>query len=276
MKKAFIALLATILGTFGYAVVDKTIEQRVTTLESQVSSQEEVIESLHGLGNYTHQYSKAETNTTSTTTKIYTTRIEPTYVTNATTSKTYTTSTTSGTTTAVNMDNVVFRNVSNQTKFMFRIYSNGEIRYVRTGMGDYYATTKKAATQLPSEYKEYFAYITNSSASIRYEESTKLYTYYDNNYDIQTSLKEVNTYYTTITVKGKTDPVFAGKKIAMDTGVGRWSSDDYFDSYMECYSENGSVISSDGSFEITYIYKSNYLSGEEICYEINSLNIYWF
>lgn len=43
MKKFFVSLMALILGTTGYAVVDKTIETRVETLESQVSElQEEV------------------------------------------------------------------------------------------------------------------------------------------------------------------------------------------------------------------------------------------
>ncbi len=37
MKKFFVSIMALILGTTGYAVVDKTIETRVETLESQVS-----------------------------------------------------------------------------------------------------------------------------------------------------------------------------------------------------------------------------------------------
>ncbi|MCR5523472.1 MAG: hypothetical protein K6F64_07535 [Clostridia bacterium] len=52
MKKAFAALLATIVGLFGYQIVDKTLEERVTGLEQQVSSQQEEIESLHGIGKY--------------------------------------------------------------------------------------------------------------------------------------------------------------------------------------------------------------------------------
>lgn len=52
MKKAIIALLTTILAAFGYVVVDKTTDSRLATLESQVSSQQEVIESLHYIGKY--------------------------------------------------------------------------------------------------------------------------------------------------------------------------------------------------------------------------------
>ncbi|MBE6784176.1 MAG: hypothetical protein E7536_09235 [Ruminococcaceae bacterium] len=43
MKKFFVSLMALILGTTGYAVVDKTIEDRVATLESQVSELQEKI-----------------------------------------------------------------------------------------------------------------------------------------------------------------------------------------------------------------------------------------
>ncbi len=46
MKKFFVSLMALILGTTGYAVVDKTIETRVETLESQVSELQEDVSVL--------------------------------------------------------------------------------------------------------------------------------------------------------------------------------------------------------------------------------------
>ena len=52
MKKALAALLASLVGLFGYQIVDKALEDRVADLEQQVSSQQEEIESLHGIGRY--------------------------------------------------------------------------------------------------------------------------------------------------------------------------------------------------------------------------------
>ncbi len=52
MKKAIAALLASIVGLFGYQIVDKALDERVANLEQQVSSQQEEIESLHGIGRY--------------------------------------------------------------------------------------------------------------------------------------------------------------------------------------------------------------------------------
>lgn len=46
MKKFFVSLIALILGTTGYVVVDETIETRVETLESQVSELNEEVSVL--------------------------------------------------------------------------------------------------------------------------------------------------------------------------------------------------------------------------------------
>lgn len=46
MKKFLIGILTLILGMSGYAIVDKTIEDRVETLESQVSELQEDISNL--------------------------------------------------------------------------------------------------------------------------------------------------------------------------------------------------------------------------------------
>lgn len=48
MKKFFISIMSLIVGISGYAVVEKTIEQRVETLESQVASLEDRVNSEHG------------------------------------------------------------------------------------------------------------------------------------------------------------------------------------------------------------------------------------
>ena len=46
MKRFFIGIMTLVLGMSGYAIVDKTIEDRVETLESQVSEMKEEISNL--------------------------------------------------------------------------------------------------------------------------------------------------------------------------------------------------------------------------------------
>ena len=47
MKKIIVAILSILVGSVGYTIVDKTIENRVSELESKVSYLEEVVEFYH-------------------------------------------------------------------------------------------------------------------------------------------------------------------------------------------------------------------------------------
>ena len=276
MKKAIAAILSMFVGLYGYAIVDEALENRVKNLEYAVSSQEECINSLHRLGDYSMTTDPTE-NTTSTTTI-------PTF-------------------------NGTFRNVGKQTKFMFRLYSNGAIRYVGTfafeptdplyptsstspylsylslSTSPYYYSTRShqtaptdttsittstsniSSTTLPDDYEEYFAYITESSAVVTSTEDTSsVLTYYDHNYDVSTSIKYKNKTYTTVTVKGYTDEIFAGKTISMICQI--------YNCHICCVVKNNGIIASDGTFEIKYIYESSHYPNSNACYEINSLYIF--
>ncbi len=74
MKKAIAAILSMFVGLYGYAIVDEALENRVKNLEYAVSSQEESINSLHGLGAYSTTYTmytlESSSETTSTTEQI--------------------------------------------------------------------------------------------------------------------------------------------------------------------------------------------------------------
>ena len=47
VKKIIIAALSVILGTFGYTVVDKAIEDRFSNLEAKVSIQQSIIDEFN-------------------------------------------------------------------------------------------------------------------------------------------------------------------------------------------------------------------------------------
>jgi len=66
MKKVFAAFLSAILGIFGFAVVDRTIEGRVARLEAEVSS----LEALHNTTWPTYPTTETTTTIPATTTVI--------------------------------------------------------------------------------------------------------------------------------------------------------------------------------------------------------------
>ncbi|MBO4342157.1 MAG: hypothetical protein J5870_03560 [Clostridia bacterium] len=115
MKKAIVALLTTILAAFGYVVVDKTTDARLADLEKQASSQnsvisfqQEEIESLRNKENYTSENINEYTE----------------------------------------LDSLIGKTIeyTGQKKFMFRLYHNGEIKYVPTGKTDLIDETKEPDT----------------------------------------------------------------------------------------------------------------------------------
>ena len=249
MKKAIAAILSMFVGLYGYAIVDEALENRVKNLEYAVSSQEECINSLHGLGAYSTTYTmytlESSSETTSTT-ELTTTRP-----------------------TTIPFDGT-YRNVGKQTKFMFRLYSNGVIKYVETGI-PLRTTTYPSSTTLPDEYEEYFTYITESSAVVTStEQTTSMLTYYNDNYDNCSSIEYENRVYATVTVKGYTDEIFAGKTISMDCSVHNYDSE----YSLENVTKNNGIIAENGSFEIIYVYRGSGYPSSYARYNIYALNIF--
>lgn len=183
MKKAFIALLATIIGTFGYAVVDKTIEQRVATLESQVASQEDVIESLHWLGKYTI----TNPMTTEPTTRNITTTMQ--YVT---------------TTTNEDTEHTIHSKKTLPDRMKVIIYDNGTIKNIKVG-----DRVDESDANYPIQeicINEIRGELIDSS-----EETTYIY---DDNYETKPSILYTKQIYH-IEVDGYLDKSYAGKTITV-------------------------------------------------------------
>lgn len=254
MKKAIAALLASFVGLFGYQIVDKTIEARVDNLEYQVSSQQEEIESLHRIGKYsvslsssTEFYSSSNVSSQFETSSLY----EDPSLSESISSVEYPVLVTVG---------YVFPIKKLQTKYMYRVYSNGAIRYVPTGLAPVCTTAPNAT--LPDDYDEYYLYVNSVEAVVTsIEDKTESYTYYDADYTLKTGTTTKKLVSVTVTVSGKTDPIFAGKKVTIYPQIYRSDSDDG----LYNITSNSTVIEDNGSFEIKTIYEGESFYIQENC-----------
>lgn len=156
-----------------------------------------------------------------------------------------------------------------QTKYMYRLYSNGAIRYVPNGYGS--MATTAPYPPLPDEYEEYFLNINSVEVKVTsIEDKSESFTYYDADYTLQTQITNKKLVYVTVNISGKADPVFAGKKVSAYTHIYRFDSD-YGLSYT---SEPVAVINEDGSFEISSIYYGQiFYIGENTCYSLSNVII---
>jgi hypothetical protein len=236
MRKAIAALLSMFVGLFGYAIVDDAMESRVANLESVVSSQQNEIDSLHGLNSYSHTTTAftGTTADTSTYRETITTKVNSYY--------------------------------SAKTKFMFRLYSDGYIAYIPSGTATittrrYYTTTRASVTTttaFPEEYREYFAYITDSSCVLSSKETqTRIYTYYNSDYTMCSTVSSCDNFHLTLTVKGYTDKVFAGKCISIQVKIGEGDSES---SYVTCKG----TIADDGTFNVQDSVTRSYFFQEDL------------
>ena len=258
MKKAFIALMSTFIGLFGYTIVDEALEARVANLENSVSSQavvidsqQDEIESLHFLGKYS-----------TTASKPTTTRRVPTTVTPSSDepseNTTFFQTTIPVPTSAEYWQGKVFRPAYEiQTKYMYRVYENGNIESVPTGI--IYPTTtttlqnttngETAPTNLGYEgaYKECFLYLDSYELKVTDAgTNTKDYSYYDQDYSLGTTEFETNYYVLKFNLTGHADKELNGKTANVNYMVSgnSFNLTQYF-SDLDC------VIDENGNFSIT-------------------------
>ena len=179
MKRFIAAALSVLVGTFGYTIVDSTIEARVSSLESEVVILKEEVSKFHS----------AETDTSQTTLVPISQEF----------------------TTAVYPEQGFFLDKSPdfQDVFLFRKYSNGNIQYFSANN----LNNLNPVTGTP-DYDDYLLYITSSSAQIVcVEEQTTIKDLYNKDYSTYPTTVVDKTVTVSVVIKGYTDSAFAGKKI---------------------------------------------------------------
>ena len=127
LKRIIALALSVIVGAFGYTIVDKTIEKRVSDLESKVASLECVVEEYHGEASISEIVSNTFENIVSTTTNIFTEKSTTYYphttIAISTSAKASTTVATTTTVTA-KLDSTT-DSLDAEGKFIFHVYGWG-------------------------------------------------------------------------------------------------------------------------------------------------------
>lgn len=293
MKKIIAAALSVLVGAFGFTIVDTTLENRVATLESQVAELQEYHQQIttkrtttmpmsttagiinqFQVGDYLTEYSNAQhkfllrmysngnvsyippNRFTTTSHALPTATLAVNGITSANADNPVdvrrTTIKATTTTTAANNDPVDVRQTTITTTKATPTTTKATPATTTTK-----ATT--ASTTAPT-YKEYFLYITDSSAQITNIEETLSYNYWYGN-DYSQCSNAINYKEVTITVKckGYTDPVFAGKKIEFFYPSASSSATKYINN----------TINSDGTFEYHAEYVIHTQSSIEAYYAID-------
>ncbi|MBQ2693919.1 MAG: hypothetical protein IJF57_00045 [Clostridia bacterium] len=219
MKRIIAAALSVLVGAFGYTIVDKALENRVATLESEVVElREEVSRDSH----------ENNLNNVINTSNVEQKKLE--------------------------VGQFINESSNSRHKFLIRKYSNGRIEYRSPkSLGMPHLTTARHfydAAPVPYsesysdnlQYNDCYLYISESFAQITkiITHETVCYSWLDDNYSKQTT--NVGQYKTEILFSGKgfTDSSLAGRKIFLDIN---------FDHYYHQIEGIEFVVNEDGSFD---------------------------
>lgn len=291
MKRIIAAALSVLVGAFGYTIVDKALENRVATLESEVVELREEVSRYHPANN------------------------------SFTTSKNTTTHTYPPTTGDIMLEvgDYLSESSNSMHKFMLRKWSYGSVQYISpTSYGggtqpwidynlhvaaatseiftptDSRLTTAKTTTKLsayttkpsttefipenptdsritatrvpttaPITYEDFFLYVTDSSAQVTSVEGDISYYYwYDNNYSQMSEPIKRDKTTVEFTFKGYTDPVFAGMKVIIHPNY-----------YFKLERLVSNTINTDGAFEYKAIYSTDDILYNTSNYYLNSVTV---
>lgn len=226
MKKIIAAALSILVGAFGYTIVDKALENRVTNLESEIVELRAEVSQYHPQP-ITDATSKAPMPT------------DPTY--RPTTSLRHTEPTTPG----LYPGKYIDKSSDSKSKFLLRLYDDGDLVYLKP------ENYQEDMTRI--HYNEYFLYLTESSAQIISVDTDEEYSYkYDNDYSLVSSSYDTGSVTIRVKYKGYTDPALVNRTIDFYTPI--YLNGYSFSSYNMNLSGDepqNNVIRSDGSFEYT-------------------------
>lgn len=245
-KRFIAAALSILVGTFGYTIVDSTIENRISFLESEVVELREEVSKYHSnndftgidptLANTQHdnqitEYFPIITTCPPITVSYPTTGIYPA------------------------QGDFLYKDPDGQTKFLFRKYSNGSIRYVSVDELNHPTVSNE------DPFDEYYLYVIDSSAQIlSVEEETTYNSWHDNDYSIHTSVFTNKKVIVSVDIEGYTDPVFAGKKLKFSH---------YSHPQIISINRTDTLIRSDGSFSYHaeyIVYTADGMNGQNSFY----------
>lgn len=273
MKKIIAAALSILVGAFGYNIVDKAIEDRVTSLES------EVVELREEISRYHPQYSEQVTTapvSESTTRSKETTNVQNTTNTKNTTRKQATTTGfisntwfTESLTVPMVVGDFLIEDLVSIHKYLIQEGLNGRYQYVPA---DKYISVP-LHSQLPDGVtcgsdvvSEKYVYITESSAQLTdISEKVSYSYYYDKDYSQNSTACTERATSIKVKCKGYTDPSLEGENVVFYIN---WSGNSRPDTIIS------NTIKADGTFEYEAIYSCKYeLMNYQAYYGFTSISV---
>lgn len=275
MKRIIAAALSILVGAFGYTIVDKALEDRVATLESEVVELREKVSEYHSQNDWdttvphttnrtTDYYTAYSTSFGTTVEKLTTTRKQPT--TNICTTNTRFTE---SLTVPVGIGDFFAESSASIRKYLIQEEINGRYQYVPA---DKY-TSVPLHSQLPDGatsgsmvVSESYVYVTESTAQVSDISEETLYSYfYDKDYSQNSTAYKERLTSISVKCKGYTDPSLAGKKVVFSVYWGGNSRPDTIIS---------NTIKADGTFEYEAIYSCRYrLMNYQAEYRFTSISV---
>lgn len=278
MKRIIAAALSILVGAFGYTIVDKAIEDRVATLES------EVVELREEVSRYHPQYSEHGTTRPSA---------ESTTRNKVTTTHNHTMDDFVDFSQPLVIGSYLKESSDSVHKFLIRENTYGYFYYVSHNnyepvsfMTRPIMTTQSSKTQpetvsfsngyivfhdettMPvAPVAEYYINITESSAQITDITEEVSYRYsYDEDYSSVSEPISKTTTQITVLCKGYTDPALAGKRVVLSVGI-----DCFYDESIKEIVSN--TIKPDGTFEYKVVYVATEQMNTRNQYSFNSISI---
>lgn len=270
MKKIIAAALSVLIGSLGLTVVDKTIESRVATLESEVVELREEVSNYHTTNVYETIPTDQEPSTEDLSIDF---------------SETSCPEETEEPSSGFFVGDYLFESTNSTRKFLIREYYDGTYKYIPSYSYEPVSfvqnpTTTVSITEttpfsspngqtpddpeasteyLPRTTNEYFLYLTDVTA--QWTESKEEYSYsyhYDKDYSQVSQRHTTENNYIVVKYKGYTDPNLSGTKINFVVNNYHW----------EQISISNNVIDENGYFDFEVVYCSHYTPWE-LC--INSI-----
>ncbi len=293
MKRIIAAALSILVGAFGYTIVDQSIDDRVSKLESEVVELRGEVSAYHSensteISPTTDIVLAVGTKLTKSSSSLhkffvleyangfylfvhpndFNDRVSTTMLLRSNSPYGITTTTKRATTTDPDLPCDPIGKTTTTTKRFTTTDPDNPNGFIGTTTTTRRETTTTSATTTtkpnPKPVRDLFVYLTDSTAVVSSVDTSMSLKYsYDNDYSQISETVQNNKTYITITYKGYTDPSLAGKTINFRTSLPG--------DYLLNQPITNNVIKRDGTFEFSATYSLDHLYGTE--YTINSVEI---
>ena len=272
MKRIIAAALSVLVGAFGYTIVDQAVEDRVTSLESEVIELREEVSRYHPHEQFTTSpASESTTKINGTTTRSTTRKVTTTRKQSTTSDFISTVKATESLTVPMAIGDYFVESSVSIHKYLVREYTHGGFEYISpdryTSVPIYTRPPEgNMITYANTVVGENYIYITESSVQLTdISEKVSYSYYYDRDYSQNSTAYTERVTSIKVKCKGYTDPSLVGKNVIFYIN---WIGNSRPDTIIS------NTIKADGTFEYEAIYSCRYeLMNYQDKYSFTSIKI---